>query len=240
MTVTSVIGDLVLAGILGGILHMDRTCAFQFLISRPIVVASIIGAALGDFTIGLKSGMILEILWLGIQPLGTSIPPDDTLVAVAVPAGVIISEQIFGVPEWISENAIIALGVLIAIPLSWIGRMVDIHVRRSNSKLQRKAKAAADLGEVRVVEKQNILGLVSFFLWFVFVSLFGVIYNSSLSLLFYPLLTYKLVKALSLIYILLPFFGAAALLSSREGIIKFGAAYVVSYVVFFIVIGVYF
>ena len=240
MVVKNIIFDLILAGILGGILHMDRTCAFQLLISRPIVVSSIIGAALGDFTIGLKSGMILEILWLGIQPLGTSIPPDDTLIAVAVPAGVIISGQILGISEWISENAIIALGVLIAIPLSWAGRIVDIRVRRSNSKLQKKAKFAANMGDIGMVERQNILGLISFFSCFIFISFFGVMFNTLLTCLFYPLLTQKLIKALSLIYILLPFFGAAALLSSREGLLKFGAAYVVSYVVFFIVIGVYF
>ena len=132
------------------------------------------------------------------------------------------------------------LNFLIAIPLSWVGWVVDFRIRKSNSKLHSKAKAAAASGDIRMVERQNLLGMISFFSWFLFISFFGVIYNSTLTYLLYPLVTDKLINALNLIYILLPFFGTAALLSSREGILKFGAAYVVSYVIFIIVIGVYF
>ena len=86
-----VISDLLLTGIISGGLHLDRTAAFQFLISRPIVASVITGIALGEPAVGLGAGLVLELLWLGIHPLGTSIPPDDTVVAISVPAGVIIA-----------------------------------------------------------------------------------------------------------------------------------------------------
>jgi PTS system mannose-specific IIC component len=69
--------------ILAGIFAMDRTTAFNFVISRPLVVASIIGLIGGNLEWCLVGGVFFELIGIMDLPVGTSIPSDDTFGAFA-------------------------------------------------------------------------------------------------------------------------------------------------------------
>jgi len=60
----------------------------QLMISRPVVIAPIIGLLCGNGTVGLFVGVLIELLWISDLPVGAAIPSDDTLFA-AVASGVI-------------------------------------------------------------------------------------------------------------------------------------------------------
>ena len=74
--------DYLLAGTLAMLTGLDRVAFVQFMISRPIVAAPVAGWIMGNPLVGLEIGALLELLWLGRLPVGASIPPDETQVAI--------------------------------------------------------------------------------------------------------------------------------------------------------------
>src|SRR2546423_822087 len=80
------------AALIGGLSAIERKGALQLMLSRPIVLAPVLGWALGDARGGLVLGVPLELLFLGGVNLGGSLPDNESLLAGAltslvVPAG---------------------------------------------------------------------------------------------------------------------------------------------------------
>ena len=50
------------AGLVGGLAAVERKGAFQLMLSRPLVLAPLLGLALGDLPGGLALGVPLELL----------------------------------------------------------------------------------------------------------------------------------------------------------------------------------
>ncbi len=216
---------VVILSIVGGLLHLDRTAAFQFLISRPLVSSTVTGLILGDVKTGLMIGMVLELLWLGTQPLGTALPPDDTIVAVAAPAAAIITGRLLGS----MDASLLGLSVLISLPLSEGGRVVDSRVRRINGIFLARAKAAAGNGDIGRVERQSLAGLASFFLFFTVLSGVAVSCALAATYLLYPHLPRAVVTGLTWIFWSLPFFGCGAVLGREKGFLTFGISYLLTF-----------
>ncbi|MEZ4485509.1 MAG: PTS sugar transporter subunit IIC [Syntrophotaleaceae bacterium] len=91
----SALGVTVAVAIICG---LDRTAAGQFMLCRPIVAAPLTGWLLGEASIGLQVGAMLELLWLGRLPVGAAIPPDDSQVAVGCTFLAVISHAQTGLP----------------------------------------------------------------------------------------------------------------------------------------------
>ena len=73
--------------LLGGLLALDATSVGQFMVSRPLVAGTLAGWWLGDPTLGLEVGAILELFQLaGVPAGGTRVPESGpaSVVAVAV------------------------------------------------------------------------------------------------------------------------------------------------------------
>jgi mannose PTS system EIIC component len=216
---------VVILSIVGGLLHLDRTAAFQFLISRPLVSSTVTGLILGDVKTGLMIGMVLELLWLGTQPLGTALPPDDTIVAVAAPAAGIIAGRLLGS----MDASLLGLALLISLPLSEAGRMLDSKVRKINGIFLARAKAAVKDGDIRKVERQSFAGLISFFLFFTLLSGMAVSYALGVTYVLYPHLGRVVIVALTWVFWSLPFFGCGAVLGRQKGFLTFGIAYLLTF-----------
>ncbi len=52
--------ELLYIGLLGGLLALDTTSVGQFMFSRPLVAGAITGWVLGDLSLGLTIGVVLE------------------------------------------------------------------------------------------------------------------------------------------------------------------------------------
>jgi PTS system mannose-specific IIC component len=219
------IAMVLVTSVIGGLLHLDRTAAFQFLVSRPLVSSALTGLVLGDIKTGLLIGIVLELLWLDTQPLGTALPPDDTIVAVVVPASVIITERLTGS----SDIALLGLAAIVSLPLSEVGKLLDSGVRRLNGRFLARARRAAKDGDVRGVGRQNIAGLASFFVCFTVFSAVATVSVLGVTGLIYPHLPRAATLALGWIFWSLPFFGSGALLGKQRGFIAFSAAYIAAY-----------
>lgn len=153
-----VVVDYLLAGVVAMLTGLDRVALVQVMISRPLVAGTLTGWVLGNALVGLEIGMLLELLWLGRLPVGAAIPPDDTQVAVgatvlAVSMGTILNFH--GMP-------LVLLSVLVAVPLGKFGQFFDRLARHINDRLSSAACKALEEGREGVMERNHLLGLVSF------------------------------------------------------------------------------
>jgi len=83
--------EIVQVSLLGGLLGLDGTSVGQFMVSRPIVAGALVGWALGEPTLGITIGAILELYLLVSFPTGGARFPEGstaTVVAVAAASGV--------------------------------------------------------------------------------------------------------------------------------------------------------
>lgn len=150
--------DYLLGALIAVVAGLDRTAAFQFMVSRPIVCGPLTGWAIGEPMIGLMVGALIELLWLGRLPVGAAIPPDDTQVAVGATLLSASMQNAFAV----SSTAVVLLSLLIAMPLGKIGQFFDRRVRYFNSRFVRQAERDLDEGHVARVPRQHLRGVLSF------------------------------------------------------------------------------
>ncbi len=149
--------DYLLVGTLAMLTGLDRVALLQFMISRPIVAAPLAGWVMGDPLVGLEVGVLLELLWLGRLPVGASIPPDDTQVAIGATVLALSMDHLLGM----SGMPIVILCVLTAIPLGKFGQLFDRLARHANGLLLKRNRGLAS-GDPQQLEHMHLLGLVNF------------------------------------------------------------------------------
>jgi PTS system mannose-specific IIC component len=137
---------------------LDRVALIQFMISRPLVAATLTGWVLGNPLVGMEIGMLLELLWLGRLPVGAAIPPDDTQVAV----GATVLALSIGHLLNLNGMPLVILSVLIAIPLGKFGQVFDRLARHVNGRLALAGQNALMTGNISEFERYHLFGLASF------------------------------------------------------------------------------
>ena len=117
---------------------MDRRTAFNFMLSRPVIVAAAIGGICGNFTWCLAGGVLLEIIGLMDLPVGTRISKDDTFAAFAY------SYVISGLSEVTPEYCffILIISYLLMYPVTytivftrWINKILYLSYPRKEGML---------------------------------------------------------------------------------------------------------
>lgn len=202
--------ELFLVSISGAFLHLDRTAAFQTMISRPVVAAPLIGFMLGDFETGIKAGMVLELLWIGYLPVGASVPPDETAVSILVAA---LSAWIKDSFLWSSESSIV-LSMMLFIPVSMIAREIDLRIRKRNAISANDADRALIDFDMALLRRRCLSGLFrvfisSFFLFFVLLPAGGFfLYHLK------PFIPVYVVSGAERVFWILPVVGLASLFTS--------------------------
>ncbi|MBN1636413.1 MAG: PTS sugar transporter subunit IIC [Deltaproteobacteria bacterium] len=120
---------LVICIVTGSLLWLDRVFMFQLMISRPIIIASVLGFVLGNFPVGLLVGASIELIWINSAPVGSYLPNDDSFCAiVAVPSAIAAS-------TWMSQSSAAGLALVLSLPTSYLGRYVDMRIRIANQTL---------------------------------------------------------------------------------------------------------
>jgi PTS system mannose-specific IIC component len=216
---------IILLSLLGGFLSLDRAGA-QFMISRPIVAASLAGFMLGDPYTGLLAGALLELFWIDRLPIGTIVPPNDFLVAFLVASASILAGQALG---HVSRE-LIALAVLLFIPCGYAAQRVDSFIIKSNDALYEGALQDARQADIRGISRKHLFGLAKHFLADLGLILVFLICGVNALLYLYPLLPASFVNALSLIFLALPLLGVAAGLNTinLKGVIPIFSAIFIS------------
>lgn len=97
--------------LLGGWMAVDGTSVGQFMVSRPLVAATLAGWVMGDAVAGLAVGLLLELLHLAVLPVGAARFPESGPAAVvagslhaaaaAIPGALLMSVGFALVWEWV-------------------------------------------------------------------------------------------------------------------------------------------
>ena len=150
--------DCLLASMVAVICGLDRMAICQLMISRPVVAGPLTGFVLGEPLLGLQIGLLVELLWLGRLPVGASIPPDDTQVAIA---GTFLAVSATGLWHY-PEPVTIAFCLMIAIPLGKCGQLFDHMSRRANDNLGRRAERFLMADELGSSVRTHLVGIGHF------------------------------------------------------------------------------
>jgi hypothetical protein len=141
---------LVLLGIWVGI---DSTSVGQFMISRPVVSASVAGWIAGDPAAGALIGLILEGLNLTVLPVGAARYPEIGPASVVTGALFALSPQ--DTPAAVS-------GIVFAIAWAWIAGLTVRYMRQYNCRLIAPISNGAEPGGdglPRMLQLRHLAGI---------------------------------------------------------------------------------
>ncbi len=130
------IHEALLAGAVGSLLWLDRFQVFQFLVSRPIVAAPLVGWAAGDLSCGLASGVLFELLWLKRLPVGGHIPPDACMASMVVAGASAVVRSQTGA----DLAALLFAAFLLLFPVAFIGKNLDVLLRTGLGRISSTAQ----------------------------------------------------------------------------------------------------
>lgn len=208
--------EVLTASFWGAIMCLDRSC-LQIMISRPIVVAPIIGFILGNLHAGLITGALLELFWSDRLPIGTYVPPNDSLVSVLIVSSTVLAAREIGH----NERELLALSVLLLLPLGRVTRTIDTLIIKANDKLSRAAVAKAEQDGTGYVASRHLIAIVRSLCCNFVVLLISLAISFNVMVWVYPFLPQPVLHALTLIYFILPLLGVAVAMNTIgiEGII---------------------
>lgn len=200
--------EIIIISLSGSLLCLDRVF-IQAMISRPVIIAPLIGLFFNNIYAGLIIGAIVELIWIDRLPIGTYIPPNDSITAVlATSIALLAGAKSGGVsPE------LIALAVLLAIPFGALAKQMDVMIIKSNDALSDKALQDAASNNIRGIETKKYLGLLKVFLSYaVFLLIVQTLLVAWVAWIF-PRLNETMLGALSFTYYFLPLLGIAVALN---------------------------
>ncbi len=148
--------DYLVVAVVAGLAAVERKGFLQAMLSRPVVLAPLVGLVLGDLRGGLLLGPPLELLWLGAVNMGASLPPNEALGTAAIAAAAVLSGQALGTGV---TPAVAVLAILVAAPLAALGRSTDRAIEEWNVRLAARAEALLDAGSPVAAVRENLHGM---------------------------------------------------------------------------------
>ena len=218
--------EIILVSFCGSLLCLDRVF-IQAMISRPVVIAPLIGLLLHNPYAGLIIGALIELIWIDRLPIGTYVPPNDSIAAVAATSTALIAGSQLGG----ASKELIAFAVLLAIPCGIIARQLDVLIIKSNDILSDRALEDAKENNIKAIERKNYLGLIKVFSSYIIFLFAAQIIFIPFVIWIYPKFNATLLKALSFTYYFLPILGIAVainMLKLRRTIPVFCALFLVA------------
>lgn len=141
-----------LVALVAGILEWDIYGWGQTMISRPLVAGTIMGLVLGDAKTGMLIGASIEMIYLGVIPVGAAVPPDAT-TATAISVSLAI---LSGIDQKVATT--------LAIPVAVAAQILQMFIWTINSGLMHKADKYVEVGDLKGTDRVHLLGSFLFFL----------------------------------------------------------------------------
>lgn len=113
---------------------VDGTSVGQFMVSRPLVAATLAGAVVGDPLAGLAVGVVLELFHLAVLPVGAARYPEGGPAAV-------VAGSLYGAAETVPGALLMA--VAFALAWEWVGGETLRVMRQVNVRLVAGPKGSA-------------------------------------------------------------------------------------------------
>jgi mannose/fructose/N-acetylgalactosamine-specific phosphotransferase system component IIC len=160
-----------LAAAAGGALCLERKTFAQFMLSRPIVVAPIIAAILGDVRTGFTLGIPLELVFLGSASYGASTPMHETFAALFAAALATAA----GVTPRGPGDVMLSIAFFSSLPLALVGRRIEAAQERWNVALLDQVEEILSRGKTGRAARHALLSMLGTALLGISVTFLGVI-----------------------------------------------------------------
>src|SRR5699024_9219158 len=151
-----------------GVIALENYGYGYWEISRPVFAGPLIGLIMGDLHTGLIVGATIELMFLGIIPVGGSIPPNAQAAGLI---GTAIAITSGGNPE---------VGITLALPIGIIAQLFLLLAWNGNIFLVHKADKAIENENYRKMEFLHLSGLIMFFLQIAIPAFLAVYFGSGL------------------------------------------------------------
>lgn len=125
---------------------------------RPIVSGAIVGLILGDFQKGLIVGGTLELVFLGVMPIGGAQPPNSIIGGILGTAFAILT----------NVDAKVAIGI--AVPFSIAVQAASNLIYTANAGFIHKSDKYAAECNVKGIERMNLAGMIGMFFFFALIA----------------------------------------------------------------------
>ena len=143
-----------------GLLSLDVSAVGQFMLSRPIVVAPLVGFALGQPALGLEMGALIEIIWIGDLPVGAHLPIDIMMLAgVSTAFACELSKQ-----GTFPMEAVMTYAIGVCIPLAAVSTEAEMLLRKFHVRWVHFAQKLAAEGHTALFGWLNSVILAELFL----------------------------------------------------------------------------
>ena len=144
--------------IAAGLIAMDTTGGPQILISEPVVSCSMLGLLFGKPELGIGTGVLFQLLWLGYMPLGATRLIDGNMAAFISTAGLFSASRIFGLDVGLIKAAIIP-AMLFGVVTGIFGLHATQAVRRINGRRNESLRLQLIAGDTDSVAKTHVAGI---------------------------------------------------------------------------------
>lgn len=189
-----------LVALVAALVYMESRIGGQHMLDRPIVIGPLVGLIMGDPTTGLVVGGELELVWMGLNGIGTTTPP-NVVVGSALATALAIS-----------TNASYETTLALAVPIAVVAQLCDIAAPVVNTFFAHYADRCAEARNYRGVEMAIWGGATVYFL-FKFVPVFlGFVLGSGVITQFVDLIPSVVQDGLNQSGNLLPALGVAMLI----------------------------
>jgi len=142
--------DLFLLLVWGTLVGVDLVSVPQMMIARPLVAGPVAGILVGDFETGLLLGLVLELFQLDVLPVGAVRYPEYGPATVAAVAA----------SHWSGGPMALGIGTGAGLLIGLLGGEALHWLRTFNARAVRAASAALESGDVRVLARVHLGGLV--------------------------------------------------------------------------------
>jgi len=134
----------------GTLVGLDLVSVPQAMIARPLVAGPIAGAMLGDVATGLQLGVLFELFQYDILPMGATRYPEYGPATVAAVSAAHAATGTLG----------LGLGALVGLITAMAGGLSLHALRQLNTRAVRRAAAALEAGDPRVLERLHAAGIL--------------------------------------------------------------------------------
>lgn len=118
-------------------------------VGRPLIMSTLVGMVLGDMKTGVMVGATLELVWLGVFPIGASNPPDY------------VSGSIIGAAYVITTGMDAASACVLAIPVATLVQLFwDFLMMSAVPLLAARADHYAELGNAKKVDWMHYWAII--------------------------------------------------------------------------------
>ena len=198
--------EIINLSLLAAIIGLDVTAFGQFMISQPIVCGPLFGFLLGDLKTGLWIGMMIEMQWVKLIPMGAAIPHNVTAICIL--------SLYWGLRSGFNSNGVFMLSLALAVIVAMAFKTIDIRTRYINPKIIHWVESSIKNGNEDALSQGIGLGVFLFFLRSFLFYLIMMKPGLMLITYTYPKLPLFVVEGLNLCWWLIPAAGLGILLLS--------------------------